>query len=198
MVARNSSAQRLLSSQSHSIVFNANNMESCQPKRKRRMTAKELCDYKATRKRGACTQCRRLKEKCTHLIDVEASKTTEDEPFSRRESLQGRDPSKDDTNKVEDLGEAWSSFFPNDEANTNATTWPTMMFGLYNEESLHSQDPTFGHDTLYMAANEESTLSWHDTSYNEPFTGNEVLWSTDNFTESFGGGQGSSGVIRKH
>ncbi|PVI03132.1 hypothetical protein DM02DRAFT_268172 [Periconia macrospinosa] len=54
---------------SSQFVWNAHDGRAARPKTKRKMTIEERSAYKETRKRGACSKCRKQKGKCTHMVE---------------------------------------------------------------------------------------------------------------------------------
>ncbi|CAI6333593.1 unnamed protein product [Periconia digitata] len=75
------------SSSSH-FVWNAHDGRAARPKTKRKMTVEERSAYKETRKRGACSRCRKQKGKCTHMIDGDPQ-PTENETFKSAKRISG-------------------------------------------------------------------------------------------------------------
>lgn len=56
-----------IATHSSQFVFNATDGRTMPQKSKRKMTAKERIEYKETRKRGACSKCKRLKGKVSTI-----------------------------------------------------------------------------------------------------------------------------------
>ncbi|CAO2652658.1 Nn.00g009410.m01.CDS01 [Neocucurbitaria sp. VM-36] len=181
LVNQSSSVRPIGSSEPQSFVFAASDGER-RRMTKRRMTAEERSTYRQTRKRRACIECRKMKTKCTHHVDMGASRTMQDQHLLNSETLQSNEAACDATNTYSKDWGAQDAMFYKDS--TLYHLWPDKQTGdsASNPFPVDSQSSTFGHNSAsYPAADEASTLSYLDTAWNMTLTGDEAFWSNPIF-----------------
>ncbi|KAH7386624.1 hypothetical protein DE146DRAFT_176547 [Phaeosphaeria sp. MPI-PUGE-AT-0046c] len=153
-------------SSSQQIVFSVSDGHTLQPTTRRPMTREEKVAYRKTRKRGACSTCRRQKGKCTHVSGTVAGSRISDETSKLQKSI-----AHDKTEKLRRPG----SSVPN----TELVVSPESQHNITNTTSIatalrtHQQSSKVPADSHWSQAIDQGTQSdaaryVHNANMNTP------------------------------